>query len=279
MGLRSLALIVLGFVVGAAVILFADGTTTESSVAATTPVAVQTGTASDGHAHSHGGTAALTGDTPCEQSGIVDPEGTGQGGHGHRGPSEWQSVDRPTRDVLQSQLAIAHQVAVDHPTVADAEAAGWRMVTGYVPCIGAHYINGRYAVGEFDPAEPAMLLYDGTAPDARIVGLSYAKASGDAPPEGFAGPNDPWHQHNRNGGLCIKGGVVVGGEATTKAECTARGGIKNGGDGFWMMHAWVADGWPSSWGVFSAEHPDLGGTTGDINATPAPATASAATKG
>ena len=37
-----------------------------------------------------------------------------------------------------------------------------------------------------------------------------------------------------------------------------------------MMHAWVADGWPSSWGVFSAEHPDLGGRIGQIDATPDP---------
>ena len=67
MGLRSLALVVLGFVVGAAVILFADGDHDRSSVAATTPVAVQTGTASDGHAHD--GSAALTvaDDTPVSR--------------------------------------------------------------------------------------------------------------------------------------------------------------------------------------------------------------------
>jgi hypothetical protein len=36
-------------------------------------------------------------------------------------------------------------------------------------------------------------------------------------------------------------------------------------DSLWMMHAWVADGWPSSWGIFSAEHPDLGGKVGNVN--------------
>jgi hypothetical protein len=30
----------------------------------------------------------------------------------------------------------------------------------------------------------------------------------------------------------------------------------------------VADGWQSSWGLFSAENPDLGGKIGDINAAP-----------
>jgi hypothetical protein len=35
-----------------------------------------------------------------------------------------------------------------------------------------------------------------------------------------------------------------------------------------MMHAWTADAWQSSWGIFSAENPDLGGKIGDINGTP-----------
>jgi len=159
-------------------------------------------------------------------------------------------------------------VTLQYPTVADAEKGGWRMVTTYVPCIGSHYINYRY-MGGFDPAHPGMLLYDGTSPDSKIVGLSYA-ALGDpeTPPEGFAGSNDPWHKHNLNGGLCIKAGVVVGAESTTPKECAARGGNKVALDQLWMNHTWVADGWPSSWGIFSSEHPDLGGVTGNSHASP-----------
>src|SRR5206468_641833 len=41
---------------------------------------------------------------------------------------------------------------------------------------------------------------------------------GPANPEGFAGPNDPWHKHDSNGGLRMKGGVVVGAESTTEAQ-------------------------------------------------------------
>jgi hypothetical protein len=26
-----------------------------------------------------------------------------------------------------------------------------------------------------------------------------------------------------------------------------------------MMHAWVVPGWESGWGIFSSEHPELGG--------------------
>ena len=47
-----------------------------------------------------------------------------------------------------------------------------------------------------------------------------------------------------------------------------RGGKKTALHNLWMMHAWTADAWQSSWGIFSAENPDLGGKIGDINATP-----------
>jgi hypothetical protein len=242
--------------------------------------------AADGHSHgaaatggaaghSHGGAIvsnAPVGTTPCEQSG--PPASAGQissaGGHGHRGPVEWQSgVDRATRDQLGQQLGIAHDVTVQYPTVTEAEAAGYHMVTAYVPCIGAHYIKVSNMIGGFDPAKPSMLLYDGTNPDSKIVGLSYSiLGDPNTPPEGFAGPNDPWHKHDSNGGLCMKGGVVVGAESTSEADCTARGGKKTALPNLWMMHAWVADGWQSSWGLFSAENPDLGGKIGDINAAP-----------
>jgi hypothetical protein len=223
--------------------------------------------------HSHGAIVsnAPRGDTPCEQSG--PPASAGQissaGGHGTRGPTEWKTIaDRATRDELGAQLAVAHQVTLQYPTVADAEADGYHMVTEYVPCIGAHYIKTSNFV-KFDPAKPSMLLYDGTNPDSKIVGLSYA-ILGDPnnPPEGFAGPNDPWHKHDSNGGLCMKGGVVIGAESTTEAQCAERGGKKVALHNLWMMHAWTADAWQSPWGIFSAENPELGGKIGDVNATP-----------
>jgi hypothetical protein len=244
------------------------------------------GSAADGHTHSHGagaesgahaGHAAIVsnaprGDTPCEQSG--PPASAGQiasaGGHGHRGPVQWQTVsDRATRDQLGQQLDIAHQVTLQYPTVADAEADGYHMVTGYVPCIGAHYIKVSNMLGGFDPAKPSMLLYEGTNPDSKIVGLSYSiLGDPNTPPDGFAGPNDPWHKHDSNGGLCMKGGVVIAAESTSQAKCEEMGGKKSALHNLWMMHAWTADAWQSSWGMFSAENPDLGGKIGDINATP-----------
>jgi hypothetical protein len=208
---------------------------------------------------------ALTGDSPCEKSG--PPASVGQvkkdaEGHDHRGPLFQYPVSKSDREALVMQQAQAREVAQRFPTVATAEAAGYRKSTVYVPCIGAHYTNTALAV-KFDPAAPSELLYDGTTPDAKIVGLSYLVVHKDGPPDGFAGPNDMWHQHNQNGGLCLNAqGVVVGNESTTPAQCTQRGGRKVALNDIWMVHDWVVPGWECSWGVFAGECPELGGRIG-----------------
>jgi hypothetical protein len=204
-----------------------------------------------------GGIESGNGSSPCEKSGPPVSDGQAAGGHGHRGPvAEVAITDAATRNLLAQQLDTARKAAMSFPTAADAVRGGYRMVTTYLPCIGAHYMNARY-IYAFDPAHPAMLLYDGNGPDAKIVGLSYyvVTPGRNDPPEGFAGPNDHWHRHI---GLCVKGGVVIGPEKWTKAQCDAAGGVKVDGSHAWMVHAWVVPGWESAWGVFSGEHPELG---------------------
>ena len=163
---------------------------------------------------------------------------------------------------LEAQQVQARAVAVRYATVADALRAGYRQSTVYVPCIGAHYTNAGLAA-RFDPSAPSELLYDGTQPTSRIVGLSYLVYHGGGPPQGFAGSNDRWHQHTFNGGLCIApNGIVVGAESTSVAQCEARGGAKIALTDIWMLHDWVVPGFECSWGVFAAECPELGGRTG-----------------
>jgi hypothetical protein len=250
---------------------------------------VEAGVSPDGHNHGAGGepaghvhsapvgpaglvdtgfgfivTGALTGDSPCEKSG--PPASAGQTGkdaegHSHRGPFKQDPLTRDEQVQLEAQQAQARAVALKYPNVAAAEADGYRKSTVYVPCIGAHYTKTSLAA-KFDPSAPSELLFDGTTPDAKIVGLSYLVFHLGGPPEGFAGPNDRWHQHNLNGGLCLKGGVVVGAESTSAAECKARGGSKVPLDDIWMVHDWIVPGWECSWGVFAGECPELGGRTG-----------------
>ena len=183
-------------------------------------------------------------------------------GHFHRGAVPQVPLDESAQMQLEAQQEQARAVVAKYPTVADAEQAGYRESTVYVPCIGAHFTNVSRAI-RFDIGAPSELLYDGTQPNSRIVGLSYLVVNLNGPPEGFAGPNDHWHQHTFNGGLCItRSGLVVGSEATSAAQCTALGGKKAALENIWMLHDWVVPGFECSWGVFAPECPELGGRTG-----------------
>jgi hypothetical protein len=224
-----------------------------------------------GHVHAAGAThthpvaagGVADGTSPCEKAG--PPASVGQvqdaQGHNHRGPTAQLPIDVATRFQLQQEQIVARSVADKFATLADAEKAGYHKTTPYVPCIGAHYSNFAYA-GGFDVAKPSELLYDGTKPTSKIVGLSYLVLRPGGAPEGFAGPNDRWHQHNVNGGLCVKGAQVIGAEQTSKAECESRGGRKVALPDIWMLHDWIVPGFECSWGVFAPECPELGGRTG-----------------
>ena len=89
----------------------------------------------------------------------------------------------------------------------------------------------------------------------------------DGPPEGFAGPNNHWHRHNANGGLCLQGGLVIGSETMSPQQCTSMGGRKEALDNLWMAHLWVVSSWDSAWGLFSPENPQLGGRIGGTAAS------------
>jgi hypothetical protein len=239
---------------------------TRPEAATATPAAAATGEATP-HTHATDASAGATTVPPAltaPPGGTLTPgqalglEITGNASHDHGHGSTVvpdQPMDAATRAQLAEQLIVARKVALAFPTVADATKAGYRMITPFVPLIGAHYIKFESLDGNFDPVHPEMLLYDGTSPGAKIVGLSYLVSSESGKePAGFAGPNDHWHQHH---GLCLRNGVVVGGEKVTDAECARRGGQKLRLEDLWMVHVWVVPGWESPQGVFSPEHADL----------------------
>jgi hypothetical protein len=198
----------------------------------------------------------------CERSGVPHDDG-----HGGRGPVAATPLSTAERDRYRFEATLASQAVTRFPTVQDALAGGYRRTTPYVPCIGAHYLKDGALGNPFDPAEPEVLLYDGTEPDSRIVGLSYMQVTDPATaPEGFTGPNDHWHTHRA---LCMAkdATVIVGPGTTTVAGCEQRGGRMTALDNLWNLHMWNVLGWESRWGLFSSEHPDLGGSVGDISAS------------
>jgi hypothetical protein len=220
----------------------------------TTTAFAATSSLAKGHDDTHTDVAAAAagGHHSGSATTVLPGQTTGEHSHGDGEVVADQPMDAATREQLAQELIAARQVATGHPTVAEALLDGYQMVVPYVPLIGSHYMKFKLVDGKFDMERPEMLLYDGTAADSKIVGLSYY-VGGDSEPAGFAGPNDHWHRHI---GLCVslKTLTVIGGEKTTPEQCAAMGGRKSDGSQFWMVHAWVVPAWDSPQGVFSAEH-------------------------
>lgn len=147
--------------------------------------------------------------------------------------------DLPT---LKAQVDQVRQVALQFPTPASAQAAGYVRTTSDVPYMGEHYLNyDLVRKGTFDPVHPQGLLFskiDGGG--EKLVGVWFLLFPGvggtkrDVEPAGFAGNLDLWHAHT---GLCL---VSLSGasEGETKEGCQAKGGNFIA-DLRWMMHVWV----------------------------------------
>jgi hypothetical protein len=230
---RMLIALLVGIVVAALVVgILSRGDGDETAAATITPVAAVTGVD-----HHHGN---------ADEQAELQPDA---------------ALDDATRQTVAAQLIGARAFAMRYPTVADATNAGYVIAGGFAPLVGAHYVGvANAASGAFDAARASTLIYDGTSPDSRVVGLMYLSAGGAAQaPEGFAGPNDHWHRHT---GVCVKfvsGAMEVPFPADadiTKAMCDSK-------DGFfisrtqWMVHAWVVPAWESPAGVFSHDNPNL----------------------
>lgn len=257
MAVRWLAVGLLGFVAGAATIILADPGDGARAVA--TPVASTAGTAvTAGHQHA----GAIV------ENGQVIKGVKAQDIAAESLPD--QPLDAATHDLLAAQLVAAREAAMRLPTVADALAAGYVLAGGFAPGSGAHYVGvtgrGLTGTGGVDSGHPDTYIYDGTAPDSRVVGLMYNSLSKEAP-EGFAGPNDHWHRHSN---VCLKfsaAGIEVPFPAdsdVTAAQCSTKGGrlmpITT-----WMVHAWVVPGWESPEGVFSHNNNNLRCGDGTLN--------------
>jgi hypothetical protein len=249
------AMLVFGFALGAGLVLLTDSDPSQPTVSAT-PSGDASGTTATGAEASAGG--------------ITDVNG--QHVHGVKAQDVAaeaqpdQPLDAPTRALLADQLTQAREHAMQFPTVADATAAGYRLAGGFAPGSGAHYVGAAMTgSGTFDPNAAQSLIYDGTSPTSKIVGLMYY-AMGNAP-EGFAGPNDHWHRHSS---VCIKpsaAGIDVPFPAdadVTQQQCSDAGGLFMSITGY-MVHAWVVPGWESPQGVFSHENVNVRCADGTYN--------------
>ena len=176
-----------------------------------------------------------------------------------KGPHQTHPItDRTLRAEYQRQLAAARQVPARFPTLRDAVGAGYVVTPLLEPGVGVHAVNWSL-VGPFDPGRPAMLLYDGTDPSARLVALSYyIESATTQQPAGFPGANDHWHNHID---ICIADGKLL--QTVHQPDvCRAQDGTYLTGRNLWMLHAWVVPGHHNPWGVFATYNPRQRGEAG-----------------
>ena len=204
---------------------------------------------------------------PAAPAPAVDDRGFSKLDNGHQAETSTfdQPMDPATRRLLQHQLELAREVAMRYPTVADAEAAGWRRAGPFAPGLGAHYFDWKHIEDALIPSgvvddnavmHPISLIYDGTHPGSRIAGLMYYSERMRLP-QGFAGPNDIWHYHTN---VCLvtkpdgSADTPFGADQTvSKAACDAVHGDLMARTQ-WMLHAWVVPGYDSAEGVFSHDN-------------------------
>jgi hypothetical protein len=202
---------------------------------------------------------------------VLDPEHLDHdvAGHDVWGPVAEPPLDAATAAELDAQWAAAVEAAEALATPADAVAAGYQKSAAELPGIGAHYVNWALIDQPFDPARPAMLLYDESeVRPTRLAGFSYWVRSPGTAPAGFAGDADHWHMHH---GLCFDDGMLVGEGVTEPAGCA---GDWLAGTDLWMGHAWVSPVVANPWGRFAPRNPALcpgpAEPTADYNRCPDP---------
>ncbi len=206
--------------------------------------------------------------------------------------------DPATKRAFTKQFATATRTARHYASARAAAADGYVLASYFIPQFGVHWVKWSLVTKPFDPAHPAMLLYDGDGPDAHLVGLSYyVRTTADAAPEGFAGANDEWHRHF---GDCYGGGFVIGEGIADADVCTKIGQARDAGavhapvgtpeetddiqryltshpepaprpsftsnlvagNDLWMLHVWNVAGHPNRWGTFATANPALRRCTG-----------------
>jgi hypothetical protein len=156
------------------------------------------------------------------------------------------------------QLVIAREAALKFPTLADARAAGWILVGGYVSGAGQMVMDptGNSQDQVFDPAVPQGLLYASSIDSAPIVGVQYnAWTSDGSAPRGLIGQDMLWHLHT---GTCEIGDslTAVYDEAVTGTACSQINGALTNTTS-WMIRAWVVPGWENSQGTLAHDNPLL----------------------
>jgi hypothetical protein len=272
----TVALEAVAAVVAAALLLRRGGWITRSTgvafagafgALALTSAAIASPAARDHAAGSHGDHAAGHVDGAAEPAGhqhgseTADDLGFAALSNGHQHARGTEPLSSDEMVALTRQLAGTTGLITRFPTLAAAEAGGWKRAGPFSPGLGVHY-SGPAGL---DPAVMGpellnpMLIFDGTAPDSKLAGFMFLAPGAQTEPEGFAGPNDHWHYHEH---VCIKtnaageietpfGADLAG---VTEGMCTEVGGVWLDYTTY-MVHVWNVPGYESPDGMFTELNP------------------------
>lgn len=94
------------------------------------------------------------------------------------------------------ELSLARKATAKFHDIVVAKKAGYVDIHLPLPHMGQHYMNPALLDGEFDPANPEILVYQENESTGKfkLVAVEYAFDNGDYinPPEGFTGNSDNW---------------------------------------------------------------------------------------
>ena len=186
---------------------------------------------------------------------------------------------------MSAQFDAAKRYAVQFPTRGQAESAGFREITGFIPGMGTHHVKGgitpdlladpafqetgrknpildnRGLDDKFEPNKPEVMQYDGNGPDARLVGFDYyVRTTTGKPPAGFPGNIDwfhhhPWICHRKSDAAMIDFNI-------SDAACAAKpngGGVNVNYSNYYMLHVWVLGDQKYIPDVFAGQVPCIAG--------------------
>ena len=229
-------------------------------------------------AHDEGGPAPWWCD-PTEEIPVTDGPAAGTVdwyAGTHKAALPWDQCE-----TLSAQIDVAKRYAEQWPTKGQAEADGFREMTGYVPGMGTHHVRGGItpallnsptfnrlnpildSVGlddKFAPAKPEVLQFDGGGANAKLVGFDYyVRTTTNLPPAGFPGNNDWWHHHPW---ICHrKTDAAMIAFNVSDTACTNQGGINVNLSNYYMLHVWVLDDMTFEPDVFAGMMPCIFGGT------------------
>ena len=158
--------------------------------------------------------------------------------YAREGTTPWWCKGSPDLDQQECgnfswALDVGNTLANAYPTVSSVTAAGGVERVDRPDNIGVAY-SAPYGTGTFNPNAPNVLLYGGSDPTSRLVGVAW-EISSETAPDGFAGDRDAW---TRN--------------ATT---------------GNWWLTAWIVRGHENQPNVFASSHPCLTNTGTTLTST------------